>query len=70
MSKKKQRQGRKAPAVARVNAATTSSGATQAPVVERGFNPDYTNVKKDLKRIGILASSFILILVVLSFFLR
>jgi hypothetical protein len=70
MSKKKQRQRRKAPVVARVNGATTSSGTTKAPVVERGFNPDYTNVIKDLKRIGILASSFILILVVLSFFLR
>ena len=34
------------------------------------FNPDYTYVKKDLRRIAILASSFFLILVVLSFFLR
>ncbi len=34
------------------------------------FNPDYSYVKKDLKRIGILASSFFVVLVVLSFFLR
>lgn len=34
------------------------------------FNPDYTNVKKDLKRIGILASSFFVVLIVLSFILR
>ena len=34
------------------------------------FNPDYSNVKTDLKRIGILAGSFITLLVVLSFFLR
>lgn len=34
------------------------------------FNPDYTYVKKDLTRIGILAGSFFVILVVLSFFLR
>ena len=34
------------------------------------FNPDYAPVKKDLKRIGILASSFFVILVALSFFLR
>ena len=34
------------------------------------FNPDYAYVKKDLKRIGILASSFFVVLVVLSFFLR
>lgn len=33
------------------------------------FNPDYAPVIKDLKRIGILAGSFITILVVLSFFL-
>jgi len=34
------------------------------------FNPDYTHVKRDLRRIGLLAGSFTLILVVLSFFLR
>ena len=30
---------------------------------------DYTHIKKDLKRIGVLAGSFIVILVVLSFVL-
>ena len=34
------------------------------------FNPDYTHVKRDLRRIGLLAGSFVLILVALSFFLR
>lgn len=34
------------------------------------FNPDYSYVKKDLRRIGILAGSFMAILVILSFFLR
>ena len=34
------------------------------------FNPDYTQTKTDLKRIGILAGSFFALLVVLSFFLR
>lgn len=34
------------------------------------FNPDYTYVIKDLKRIGSLAVSFFVILVVLAFFLR
>jgi hypothetical protein len=34
------------------------------------FNPDYTYVIKDLKRIGILAGSFFVILVVLSFILK
>ena len=34
------------------------------------FNPDYSQVKKDLVRIGLLAASFFAILIVLSFFLR
>jgi len=34
------------------------------------FNPDYTQIKTGLKRIGVLAASFITILVVLSFFLK
>lgn len=33
------------------------------------FKPDYTYVKKDLQRIGILAGSFFAILIILSFFL-
>jgi hypothetical protein len=32
------------------------------------FNPDYSETKRDLKRIGILAGIFILCLVVLSLF--
>ena len=34
------------------------------------FNPDYSHVVNDLKRIGILAGSFVVALVVLSFFLH
>ena len=34
------------------------------------FNPDYTHVKRDLRRIGVLAGSFAALLIVLSFFLR
>ena len=34
------------------------------------FNPDYSHVVSDLKRIGILAGSFVVALVVLSFFLH
>jgi len=34
------------------------------------FNPDYTHVKRDLRRIGILAGSFFGLLIVLSFFIR
>jgi hypothetical protein len=34
------------------------------------FNPDYTYVFKDLRRIGLLAGAFVAILVILAFFLR
>jgi hypothetical protein len=34
------------------------------------FKPDYTAVKKDLKRIGILAGSYFVILIALTFILR
>jgi hypothetical protein len=32
------------------------------------FNPDYTIIKRDLKRIGLLAGSFFAILIVLAIF--
>jgi hypothetical protein len=35
-----------------------------------GFNPDYHFVIRDLRRVGILAGSFIIILVVLSLLLH
>ncbi len=34
------------------------------------FNPDYTHIKQDLRRIGVLAGAFLVILVALSFFLK
>jgi hypothetical protein len=34
------------------------------------FKPDYSYVIKDLRRIGMLAGTFIVILLALSFFLR
>ena len=51
-----------------VDTAATKVSATRTSSSE--FSPDYSYVKKDLKRIGILAGSFFVILVVLSFFLR
>jgi len=41
-----------------------------ATVSSAEFNPDYSDVKKDLKNITILAGSFIAILVALSFILN
>jgi hypothetical protein len=43
--------------------------ASLTPVRDE-FNPDYSAVKKDLKTIGSLAGFFVVLLVVLSFFLR
>jgi len=40
------------------------------PPVPVEFNPDYTTVKKDLARIGILAGTFFAALIVLSFFIK
>jgi hypothetical protein len=40
------------------------------PMTSMDFNPDFTFVKQDLKRIGITAASFIAVLIVLSFFLK
>ena len=66
MAKKSKRQVRRAP----------------APVVEKpmsdplvgnrptGFNPDYHFVIRDVRRVGILAGTFIIILITLSFFLH
>jgi len=37
---------------------------------QSGFNPDYHIVIRDIQRVGILAGSFIVILVILTFFLH
>lgn len=44
----------------------TQTGQTNKP---DDFNPDYSDVIKDLKRIGILAAVFIAVLIGLSFIL-
>jgi hypothetical protein len=56
MSKKNKRQ---------ISSGTRRSGSV---ITRDEFNPDYSTVKRDLKRIGILAGSFITVLVILSFF--
>lgn len=69
MSKKSKRSTRSVPAkvVATPNAVPESSAVKTS---ERGFNPDYSPVIKDLKRIGTLAGTFFLIMIVLSFILK
>ena len=41
-----------------------------SPATRAEFNPDYTYVKRDLTRIGILAGTFFALLIVLSFFIK
>lgn len=49
----------------------TATAAGTSPASSRSeFNPDYTYVKKDLRRIGALAGFFVAVLVILSFILR
>ena len=54
---------------------TTKSAPTFAGI-QRGaptsgeFNPDYSTIKKELKQIGILAGSFFVVLIALSFFVK
>jgi hypothetical protein len=47
-----------------------SRRSARSSIRSEEFNPDYTAVKKDLKTIGSLAGFFVLVLIVLSFFLR
>jgi hypothetical protein len=79
MPKKTKRQTRKTPAMVESTPSAASNITTSAfaPSIstagrasDADFNPDYTETKKDLKRIGILASSFFVLLIILSFFLR
>lgn len=68
MSKKQKRQVTPTAPAARIEVERQPTARQRAGLSE--FNPDYTPVIKDLKRIGILAGSFFVILVALSFFLR
>lgn len=47
-----------------------STPASSARPIEKEFNPDYSYVVKDLKRIGTLAGIFFSVLLILSIFLR
>ena len=56
--------------MAKKNRRTTSVSMTSSTTRQPEFNPDYTHVKRDLGRIGILAGSFFGLLIVLSFFIK
>lgn len=72
MSKKNKRQARKttaSPAPAISNSSPVAD-ITPARSSDREFNPDYSYVRKDLKRIATLAGTFLAILIALSFILK
>lgn len=72
MSKKYKRQVQKTTASTVSSAPASVSVADIAPARsnDRDFNPDYSYVKKDLKRIATLAGTFFAILIILSFILN
>ncbi|HKY84796.1 MAG TPA: hypothetical protein VJ160_08225 [Anaerolineales bacterium] len=52
---------------------TTSAAGISSTRGESGsgdFNPDYRYVRSDLRRIGLLAGSFLALLVILSFLVK
>jgi hypothetical protein len=55
--------------MAKNNKKTTTVSVASSPSRSE-FNPDYSDVKKDLTRIGSLAGFFIVVLIVISFFLK
>ncbi len=70
MSKKtKKRQSRKKRSTSRSTPSAALAESVQLQN-ETGFHPDYSETIKDLKRIGILAGTFFIILLGLSFFLN
>jgi hypothetical protein len=58
MSKKSKRRASRTVAA---SASVSSSGRSE-------FNPDYSVIKRDLKRIGILAGSFLMVMIILALF--
>lgn len=54
----------------RSTSSTSFSSTSRKNTSAQEFNPDYTNIIKDLKKIGIMAVSFTAILVVLSFIVK
>jgi len=71
MSKKSRYSSKRQTRATSAPSSAVASSATGGPrPFEREFNPDYSPVIKDLKRIGTLAGTFFVILIALSFFLK
>jgi hypothetical protein len=71
MSKKRKRQVRKSRPLKQETPVVEQAPVTfsTSRTLKESFTPDYTYVIKDLRRIGILAGSFIAIYIILSFFI-
>lgn len=54
----------------RTGRAGSWAGRTAGTAAGADFNPDYSYVRADLKRIGFLAGTFLVLIVVLSFLLN
>ena len=71
MAKKKRKQtrsSRRTTVAADIQSIETQAlKAPRRAINEAEFNPDYTPIVRDLKRIGTLAAIFFVVLVVLSF---
>jgi hypothetical protein len=74
VSKKRRRKRDRRPNIPQQTLRTTSgaTGVQQKRVQpsSQEFNPDYSHVYRDLKRIGTLAGFFVVVLIILSFVLR
>jgi hypothetical protein len=69
LSKKKRRSRPNIPEVTLRRFGSEEGSASASTGTDYGFNPDYSYVIKDLKRIGVLAAGFIILLVLLSLIL-
>jgi hypothetical protein len=49
---------------------TPTFAGIQRGTVTTEFNPDYSTIKQELKRIGMLAGGFFVVLIALSFFIK
>lgn len=68
MAKKSKRKARRTAPATSVEMVVEPS-VSDSRGYDRNFNPDYSYVIKDLKRIGLLAGIFFSILIILSFIL-
>ncbi|MFP3853633.1 MAG: hypothetical protein ACLFWD_04980 [Anaerolineales bacterium] len=70
MSKKKKRSRPNIPEVTLKRYAPGSAGRTTRTGGDEDFDPDYSHIVKDLKRIALLGSTFVVLLIALSFILN